>query len=198
MNTEQIYPKSTAVPMGVDGAVGVPEEKWFVAIVNPRHEKSVAEKLVNLGCSAYVATQSELHVWKNGRRKMVDRVVIPSVVFVKCTEATRREIVTLPFILRFMVNRSCRTESLGRSLAVIPEEQISRLKFMLGQSDEPVDFVPTAFHVNENVRVIRGYFNGLTGEIMKDSDGSHLLVVGLSILGGAVVHVKPQDVEKIQ
>lgn len=184
--------------MGVDGAVGVPEEKWFVAIVNPRHEKSVAEKLVNLGCSAYVATQSELHVWKNGRRKMVDRVVIPSVVFVKCTEATRREIVTLPFILRFMVNRSCRTESLGRSLAVIPEEQISRLKFMLGQSDEPVDFVPTAFHVNENVRVIRGYFNGLTGEIMKDSDGSHLLVVGLSILGGAVVHVKPQDVEKIQ
>lgn len=197
MSTEQNYPKSTAVPMGVDGAVGVSEAKWFVAIVNPRHEKSVAERLEDHDCTAYVATQRELHVWKNGRRKMVDRVVIPSVVFVKCTESVRKEIVALPFILRFMVNRSCSPGSLSRPVAVIPDEQIARLRFMLGQSDMPVDFVPTVFRVNDNVRVIRGYFSGLTGEIMKDSDGSHVLVVGLSILGGAVVHVSPQDVEKI-
>ena len=38
-----------AVPSGVDGAVGVPEVKWFVAIVNSRHEKSVAEKLQTTG-----------------------------------------------------------------------------------------------------------------------------------------------------
>ena len=69
MNAEQINPKVTTVPSGVDGAVGVPEAKWFVAIVNSRHEKSVAEKLENLGYNTYVATQKELHIWKNGRRK---------------------------------------------------------------------------------------------------------------------------------
>lgn len=67
MNAEQINPKVTTVPSGVDGAVGVSNAKWFVAIVNSRHEKSVAEKLKNLGYTAYVATQkraSYLEEWE--------------------------------------------------------------------------------------------------------------------------------------
>lgn len=63
----------TAEPSGVDGAVGVPEAKWFVAIVNSRHEKLVAEKLQTTGIETYVATQKEMRVWANGRRKIVDR-----------------------------------------------------------------------------------------------------------------------------
>ena len=82
-----------AVPSGVDGAVGVAGRKWYVALVNPRHEKSVSEKLQGLGIESYVATQSELHQWKNGRRRQIERVVIPGVVFVRSTEKERREIV---------------------------------------------------------------------------------------------------------
>ena len=81
---------------GVDDAVGVSETKWFVAIVNSRHEKSVADKLHTTGIETYVATQKEMRVWANGRRKIVDRVVVPSMVFVKCTEKARRRIVNLP------------------------------------------------------------------------------------------------------
>ena len=84
-----------------------------------------------------VATQEELHVWKNGRRKKIDRVVIPSVVFVKCDESTRRKIVAYPFICRFMVNRSAESGTLNKPVAVIPDQQISRLRFMLGQSEIP-------------------------------------------------------------
>ena len=91
-----------AVPSGVDGAVGVPEVKWFVAIVNSRHEKSVAEKLQTTGLETYVATQKEMRVWANGRRKIIDRIVIPSMVFVKCTEQQRRQIVNLPYVNRLI------------------------------------------------------------------------------------------------
>lgn len=187
----------TAVPSGVDGAVGVPNRKWFVAIVNARHEKVVANKLNATGIEAYVATQKELRVWNNGRRKIIDRVIIPSLVFVKCTEQQRREIVTLPFVFRFMINRAADTGSLNKPVAIIPEKEIDKLKFMLGQSDSPVEFVPTVFHINETVRVIRGNLLGLEGEIRENSDGTHMLVVGLSLLGGATVHIRPQDVEKI-
>lgn len=83
-----------------------------------------------------------------------------------------------------MVNRSGISNSSNKPLAVIPDEQISRLKFMLGQSDVSVDFMPSIFKVNDNVRVIRGYFKGLAGEIMKNSDGTNTLVVSISILGG--------------
>lgn len=185
------------VRVGADGAVGMTETRWYVAIVNSRHEKSVAEKLDLIGIEAYVATQRELRVWQNGRRRMVDRVVIPSIVFICCTEQQRREIVALPYIYRFMVDRTADCGTLNKPVAVIPEEQMRRLQFMLGQTDTPVNFDPTAFRVHDTVRVVRGSLKGLVGEIARHPDGSHTLTVSLSILGGATVQIAPHDVEKL-
>lgn len=185
----------TAVPTGVDGAVGV--QKWYVAIVNSRHEKSVAEKLTALGVESYVATQEELRVWKNGRRRRIDRVIIPSVVFIRCSEAERREIVQLPYINRFMVNRTADSGTLNKPVAVIPDNQILRLQYMLGHSNTPVTFDPTRFRVHDNVRVIRGDLQGLEGEIIRNNDGIHTLTILIPQLGGATVHISPHDVEKL-
>lgn len=190
-------PVDATVPLGVDDAVGVPEAKWFVAIVNSRHEKSVAESLLNLKVECYVATQKEMRVWKNGKRKLIDRVVIPSMVFVKCSELERRNIVGLPFINRFMVNRAAQTNGMNKPVAVIGDAEIAKLKFMLGQTERPVEFVPDVYKVRDVVRVVRGNFQGLTGEILSNSDGTHDLLVGISMLGGARILIDPVDVEKI-
>ena len=187
----------TAVPSGVDDAVGVSKANWYVAIVNSRHEKSVAEKLARLNVESFVATQKEMRVWKNGKRKPIDRVVIPSMVFVKCTEYERREIVGLPYINRFMVNRAAHTEGLNNPVAIIGDSEICKLKFILGQSERPVEFVPDVFKVMDTVRIVRGSFQGLTGEIVRNSDGTQALLVGISILGGARMFIDPIDVEKI-
>ncbi len=189
--------EAAAVPLGVDGAVGVGSPKWFVAIVNSRHEKKVAQYLEEAGVETYVALQKELRVWKNGRRKLIDRVVIPSVVFIRCNETRRRELVELPYINRFMVNRAVVTDSGRRPVATIPAHQLSVLRFMLGQEDHPVRFEPTAFKVTDNVRVIRGKLRGLEGRIMSMDDGTHILTVGLDLLGGASVRIDPTDVERI-
>lgn len=199
MLTDKPYPQreNTAVPPGVDGAVGVSDAKWFVAIVNPRHEKTVADKLQKINLETYVAIQQEVHQWANGRRRKVDRVVIPSMVFVKCSEQERRRIVTLPYILRFLVNRSGRADGLNKPVAVIGEAEMAKLRFMLGHSDSPVEFAPTQFRIHDTVRVIRGNLAGLQGEIRANSDGTHTLLVSLSLLGGALLHIPPQDVEKL-
>lgn len=49
---------TAAIPSGVDGAVGVPEAKWFVALVNTRSEKANAERLTKMGIENYVPTQT--------------------------------------------------------------------------------------------------------------------------------------------
>lgn len=189
--------KLAAVPSGVDDAVGVPDLKWFVAIVNSRHEKSVADKLHKINVETYVATQPEVRVWANGRRKKINRVVIPSMVFIRCTEVERRNLVTLPYINRFLVNRSAESGGLNKPIAVINDAEIEKLRFILGNSESPVLFMPTEFRINDNVRVIRGNLRGLEGEIRKNFDGTHSLVVSLSLLGGATVIIHPLDVEKI-
>lgn len=188
---------SASALTGVDGAVGVSDAKWFVAIVNSRHEKSVAEKLLEINIESYVAAQKEMRLWRNGRRKIIDRVVIPSVVFVKCSEVKRRKIVALPYINRFMVNRTVDAKGLNKPVAIITEAEMQKLKFMLGQSDYPIEFVPTVFRAKDNVRVIRGSLCGLEGEIQNNPDGTHSLMVSIAMLGGAVMHIDPKDVERI-
>lgn len=185
------------VPLGVDDAVGVSNAKWFVAIVNSRHEKSVSEKLRQIGIDSYVATQTEVRVWANGRRKTVESVVISSMVFVHCTEEQRRQIVTLPYINRFLVNRSANSAGLDKQVAIISEAEMAKLKFMLGNSTSPVEFIPTEYRIHDNVRVVRGKLRGLEGEIRKTADGTHKLVVSLSLLGGASVFIDPADVTKL-
>lgn len=181
-----------SVPHGVDGAVGVSGANWYVAIVNSRHEKKVALNLAQIGLESFVATQDELRVWKNGRRKIVARVVIPSMVFIRCTEAQRRRIVSLPYINRFMVNRMADSGVLNKPVAIIPDRQIQTLKFMLGQSDHEVNFLPGPFVANEKVRVIRGKLKGLEGTVMHGTDDTtRKLIVQMGILGGATVTISP-------
>ena len=187
-----------AGPSGVDDAVGVSDRKWYVAIVGNNREKSVAEKLEALGFESFVASQEELRVWKNGRRKTVDRVLLSAIVFVRCTESERRRIVVnLPYINRFMTDRAAKSDaSLNRPLAVVPDSQMAALRFMLGQSDNPVTFSGD-YVSGQNVRVVRGNLRGLEGEIVSLADGSSQLVIVIDALGCAKVHINPIDVEHI-
>lgn len=184
-----------SVPSGVDDAVGVSCAKWFIAIINNRSEKQSAEKLSKLGIESYVPLQEELRVWRNGKKVKVDRVMIPSKIFIHCTEQTRRELVNLPFIFRFMTNQAAaRENSLHKPLAVVPDNEIEQLKFMLGVSDGKVMF-SERFVKGEKVEVVRGPFKGLTGEILYDNDESaYRLYINIDYLGSASVEIDKSDI----
>lgn len=184
-----------AAPQGVDDAVGVSKKKWYIAIVNNRSEKSTAEKLTKLGVENYLPTQEELHLWKNGKRAKVIRVVIPAIIFVRCTEKERREIVTLPYIFRFMTNKAATSvNSLNKPVATVSDDEINRLKFMLGASDSPVTFTDR-FVKGQKVEVLRGALKGLIGEVLQDTDGhTSRLYINIDFLGSASVEISPTDV----
>lgn len=183
----------------VDGAVGVGKSHWFVAIVNPKSEKVVARRLDKLGIQNYLATQSEIHVWKNGRKARVDRIVIPSTIFIRCTEKRRREIVTLPFISRFMTNKASGVNgALNKPIATIPNSQIETLKFMLGQSDTPVNIIQTDFKAGDKVRILRGSLAGLEGEVTDMSKVKSELIVRLDLFGYAKLTIDTVNLEHIR
>ena len=183
----------------VDDAVGVEKSYWFVAIVNHNAEKVAAEKLEKLGIKNYLPTQPEIRVWKNGRKAKVDRVVIPSTIFVYCTEQQRREIVELPFINRFMINNAGVSNGIyHKPLAVIPEKQIEILKFMLGNSDTPVTISTKPLNRGDLVKVIRGKLTGLEGEVMDLSKDRVELILVLDFLGCVKLEIATINVEKIE
>lgn len=179
----------------VDDAVGVAEAKWFVAVVNNRSEKSCAEKLTKMGIENYVPVQEELRIWNNGKRVMAEKVMIPSKIFIHCTESKRREIVNLPFIFRFMTNKAgTSVNTVSKPLAVVPNHEIEQLKFMLGVTDAKVAFTDR-FVKGDKVKVRRGPFRGLVGVVLEDAESktSHLYI-DIDFLGSAYVEIDPKDV----
>lgn len=182
---------------GVGDAVGVSDLKWFIAIVNNNCEKAVGQKLEEKGYENYVPLQSEMKIWKNGRKAIVDRVVIPSIVFIHCSENMRREVVSLPYINRFMTNKAGSPTGFRNPLAVVPDDQIERLKFMVGNSDSPVTFSSASFRTGDVIRVVRGRLAGLEGEIQYVDEKHSELIVRLDFLGNARLTIETINVEPI-
>ncbi len=193
---------STSIPSVtnvVDDAVGMGKSYWFVAIVNHNSEKQASEKLTKMGVTNYLPTQSEIRFWRNGRKSKIDRIVIPSTIFVYCTEQRRKEIVGLPFIFRFMTNKAGTSkDSDNKPLAIISDNEIKRLKFMLGQSDIPVEITDKPFRKGDKVRVIRGNLTGLEGEVMDLKNEKSKLIVALNFFGCACLSIDTINLEIIR
>lgn len=179
-----------------DDAVGIP--RWYVAYVGTRAEKAVRDRLVSLGYEAYAATQWEIHVWRNGRKKKVERPVITQYVFIRLTEQQRTEILTMPEIHYFLVNKAGATNQYGRHpLAVIPEAQMRMLQRMLGQSESTVRFTTSGFAIGDTVRVL-GWGDNLQGHVVRiPGDRSRYVGIRLEQLGCAYMEISPELLLKI-
>ena len=165
-------------------------KRWIAALVQMCMEKKVGERLTKLGIENYVPTQTEIRQWSD-RKKKVERVVIPMVVFVHTDEKTERSLRMHSFIRKIL------TYPGQTSAAVIPNDQIDRLKFMLRQSDSPVEMMEQHLQVGDKVQIVRGALQGLEGEFYKSVDKS-MVAIHIEALGYACVSVSVEDIEKIE
>ena len=165
-------------------------KRWIAALVQMCMEKKVGERLTKLGVENYVPTQTEIRQWSD-RKKKVERVVIPMVVFVHTDEKTERSLRMHSFIRKIL------TYPGQTNAAVIPDDQIDRLKFMLRQSDSPVEMMEQHLQVGDKVRIVRGALQGLEGEFYKNVDKS-MVAIHIEALGYACVSVSVEDIEKIE
>lgn len=182
----------------VDEAVGMGKSHWYVAIVNHNSERICSDRLTKLGIVNYLPVQTEMRIWKNGRKVKVDRIIIPSVIFIYCTECVRKEIVGLPYIFRFMTNKAGTANGTShKPLAVVSDSEIERLRFMLGQSDIPVEITEKPFFTGDKVRVIRGTLAGLEGEVVDLNSARSELIVSLDLFGCARLSIESVNLELI-
>ena len=165
-------------------------KRWIAALVQMCTEKKVGERLTKLGVENYVPTQTEIRQWSD-RKKKVERVVIPMVVFVRTDEKTERSLRMHSFIRKIL------TYPGQTAAAVIPDDQIDRLKFMLRQSDSPVEMMEQHLQVGDKVHIVRGALQGLEGELYKNVDKS-MVAIHIEALGYACVSVSVEDIEKIE
>ena len=171
---------------------------WYIAIVRNNTEMSSSNKLQSLGYDVFLPTQKEISFWKDGRKIEHSRILLPGIIFIHITEKQRMEVLALPNIKRFMVDRAGNTNAYNRQpIAVVPSEQIERLRFMLGDEKSTVNIEPLNLKTGDKVRVIRGNLRGLEGNVYQNSSGNSYIVIRLDNLCCASVKVSLKDVTLI-
>ena len=153
--------------------------KWYVAYVRLFHERKTAEKLATMGIESFVPVREEIHQWSQ-RTKKVMRVLIPQMIFIHAIQQERMEALTLPSISRYMVLRGEHVP------AVIPDAQMKQFMFMVDYSEETIEMFLSPLEPGQAVKVIKGPWAGLEGELM-EIDGKSKVVVRLDLLGCAGV-----------
>ena len=168
----------------------IPSSKyWVAALVKMNTEKKVSAQLTQLGYHNYVPTQTVIRQWSD-RKKKIDRIIIPMVIFILVDKEEENNLRKSSIIYKFISYPG------QKEVAIIPNEQIEKLKFMLHNADSAVEFSDTIYEIGEEIEIVRGPLKGLYGELCYTEKGNPMIGVYVKLLGYSYVSVDIKDVKR--
>lgn len=164
---------------------------WFVGFVKSCQEKKAAAALDSLGVAHYLPIIKEKRKWSD-RTKVIDRVVIPGIIFVRCNERARLDsLKNIPALYAYM------NDGGPGHPAVVPDRQMQDFIFMVERGGRDVTLTTEGFAPGDRVRITAGPLKGLECELV-DILGRRSIAVRLGMLGAATVELMADSIEKIQ
>jgi len=158
----------------IDVVKNIDKPQWYAAYTLPRHEKAVADRLVQQTVESYLPLYSAVHCW-NHRRVEVELPLFPGYVFVKMLHSDKFRILSRPGIIRLV--------SFNGNPAILPDEEIERLQSSLAiWKATPYPFLTAG----KQVRIRSGPFAGLEGKILRRK-GKMRLLVTLDLIQSAML-----------
>lgn len=142
------------------------EKKWYAVYTRPRAEKLVLKRLQQEDVEAYLPLMKTLKVWSD-RKKMVEKPLLTSYVFVKTTQKGFPIVFQIDGIVKFVT-----FESIPVS---IPQRQIDVLRLLI-DSEAELEVTGEKFEKGDSVEVIAGSLTGLTGELINVNGTKRVIV----------------------
>lgn len=164
-----------------------PDKKWYAIYSAPRAEKKVSERFVEAEIEHYLPLQKVMRRWSD----RVKEVVVPVVhgyLFVCIPKTDFQKVLNVYGAIAFVKE--------FYKPVPIPENQISRLKFMCEFSEEPVEFMNEDIEPGEIVTISRGPLQGLIGELVRIK-GKHKVVIRIDKFGCALTTVPMSFIAKV-
>lgn len=193
MGTDNLFQKmGESFVNGTNDREAYPK-RWIAVLVQMNCEKKASTLLNKSGCETYIPIQQEIHQWSD-RKKKVNRLIIPMVVFVRATVSEEEWLRNQSYIFKLIALPGSNEDK--RNFATpIPDYQIERLKFMLENAETEITIVSN-LEVGDTVRVIFGPLRGLEGVVCESDDKHSIVGVLIDILGYACVKIPKSYLEK--
>ena len=164
---------------------------WYIAYVKSNQERKDAEVLTRMGQEYYLPIQREIHRWSD-RNKIVERLVIPRLIFIRCRECDRIPLKEKVWqIYGFMSNGGPYNPSIVRDV------EMETFRAMVEHSGRNVSMSSKPLAVGDHVRITSGPLEGYECELVS-IDGTRCLAVRLGVLGTATMDLALDTVEKVE
>jgi len=143
---------------------------WFAARTGRGQELSIRERLTKLGVECFIPTRMAERT-RRGRKIKVETALIPNLVFFQTTKSYALSLVNSGEIkVKFIIDHATKT------LLTVPDKQMEDFIRVVTDVPDPIcpsdyDFVPGG-----RVRVVKGTFSGIEGEIVKLPNKTYVVV----------------------
>ena len=143
---------------------------WFAARTRKDQEFAVRDALIKLNIEHYLPTQTVVRQLKY-RKKKVEVPVIRNLIFVRATKdvacALANEYGIRLFYMRDFVTHS---------MLIVPEKQMRDFMFVMDIDPNGTCLDNEVLEVGEKVRVVKGKFEGVEGELVSMANGLYVII----------------------
>jgi transcription termination/antitermination protein NusG len=163
-------------------------ENWYAVNTRARHERVVAQRLIEQGVTTFLPLVTEVHRWSD-RRKSVEVPLFGCYVFVKLppTGEDRLRVLRIDGVFKFVGARGVGTP--------IAESQIDAVRTLIGQQ------IPWSTHpflqIGQRVRVRGGALDGVEGILLSRNEDNTLVVSIDAIQRSLAVRIQGYDIEPV-
>lgn len=157
---------------------------WFAARVRDKQEFAICHILEQLKSELdveyYLPTQFVIRQLKY-RRKRVEVPVIKNVIFVR---ATKQDACDIPnnYNVPLYYMRDLST----KGLLMVPDKQMEDFMFVMNLDPNGVSFDNDSFTVGDKVRVVKGQFCGIEGELANDVNRTYVIIRIRGVLSASI------------
>ena len=167
------------------------ELHWYVANTC-RQEKKIKQRLDSMGIENFIPFQ-QIARKTHGVDKLIEVPVIPNLVFIHTTLKTCMSLIQeYAFDMRYLRDRET-----GNFL-IVPDKQMNDFMFLLDFSKEMVEVVNENLKKGDKVRVIKGDFAGIEGELIRVKGHKRVVVRLEGVVSLATAYIPGSFLEKIE
>ncbi|MDR1169685.1 MAG: UpxY family transcription antiterminator [Prevotellaceae bacterium] len=166
-------------------------EHWYAARVKYRTEKLIKNFLEKKGIKHFIPFQTVFKEHK-GKRIQREKPVISCLIFVNTDYSTA---VSIPYKSGFVVSYIHDSDTKG--FQIIPDKQMQDFMFLLDYSDSIIRIPNYKLKKGDRVRVIKGNFIGIEGELIRIKGHKRVVVRLEGLFSVATTYIPGGYLEKI-
>lgn len=165
--------------------------KWYAARVRYRTEKRIKAFLEREKIEHFIPLKQKVRQ-KRGKITKIEVPEIPCLVFVKTTYRTA---LSLPYSSGFRMGYIRNPETHG--FQIIPDKQMKDFMFLLDFSDATLRVDNSNLRRGDKVRVIRGEFAGIEGELVRFKGHKRVVVRLEGVFSLITTYIPGNFIERI-